>query len=203
MTGRRWATAFAAFVLLASACSADTSSQPDSLATTTTTSVMVPADPDAGVFIANVNMTDAGFDPAILFLPAGRYVRLVLRNRGEEEHHYRVVGLIPAQLRWLRPADLDEDQIESSEEFVGVYEDDVEHVLHHLAPSYVPFKEESPAGIKPIGNEVHGYAATGKIDVVAFYALETGTYEVVDALFPEIKGQIIVFDPRPEGDAGS
>ena len=62
----------------------------------------------------------------------------------------------------------------------------------------VPTKPESPAGVKPLGTEVHGYAATGdlRIDVVYFYALTTGTYRVEDVLNPEIRGSVVVFLPE-------
>lgn len=158
-------------------------------------SVVVSQDLEARTFMVNVFLTDEGFDPSIVFVPAGRQIRLTLRNRGTTEHHYRIVGLAPTDLRWRMEAEIDDYDLESSPEFADTYVDDVEHVLHHLAPSYVPFRAESPNGVRPIGNEVHGYAASGKIDVVTFYALETGSYTAVDALHPEIEGTLIVFDP--------
>ena len=36
---------------------------------------------------------------------------------------------------------------------------------------------------------------SGKIEVVSFFALETGTFPVVDALHPDIEGTLVVFDP--------
>lgn len=183
--------------LAVSACS-DASDSSSTTSTTAFESVMVPRDVEAPEFVVNITMTDGGYEPDMVFVPAGRPIRLVLRNRGETEHHYRVVGLIPAELRWRMEAQLDDYDLDSGE-FADTYVDDIEHVLHHLAPTFVPFKEESPAGVRPIGNEVHGYAPSGKIDTVIFYALATGKYDVMDALYPEITGSMIVFDPRPSG----
>ncbi|MBF8300934.1 MAG: DsbD protein, partial [Acidobacteria bacterium] len=49
----------------------------------------------------NVAVSDEALRPAAVFVPAGRPVQLVLRNRGSMEHHYRVVGLRPDDLFWV------------------------------------------------------------------------------------------------------
>src|SRR5688572_17290572 len=53
----------------------------------------------------NVDITDAEIRPSVMFVPTGHPVRLVLRNRGTTEHHYRVVGLVPDDLFWMSAAD--------------------------------------------------------------------------------------------------
>lgn len=191
MTKKRWLTALATLALVAGACSDTAStSAPEAV------SVVVPQDVTADEFLVNVILTDTGYEPETIFIPAGRPIRLVLRNRGETEHHYRVAGLIPSDLRWRLEPQLDTYDLESDPEFADAYVDDIEHILHHLTPTYVPFKEESRSGIKPIGNEVHGYTHRGTIDVMTFYALQTGSYDVIDELHPELTGTVVVFDPR-------
>jgi len=138
----------------------------------------------------NVDLTDDGFEPSTIYIPAGRGVQLFLRNRGTTEHHYRIAGLVPAQLSWLastaymlsnmqvRPEDISEE----------------DHLLHHLV-GWAPFRDASLFGIRPIGNEVHGYAASGDRDIVRFIATNTGTFRVEDVLHPEISGEVVVFSP--------
>jgi hypothetical protein len=163
----------------------------------------VAPDFDAPEFVVNVYATDSGYENPVVFVPAGRYIKLVLRDHGSEEHHYRVLGLVPSQLRWAQFPSLDEYDIASmsDEELLAAGLDmsqpidDLEHVLHHLHIMFVPNKPAAPSGIQPIGTEVHGWTIPGKQDVVYFFALTTGTYDVVDAAHPEITGQLVVFLP--------
>lgn len=133
-------------------------------------------------FIVNVDMTDTGYQPASIFIPQGRRVLLVLRNRGTTEHHYRVLGLMPTNLLWLtEPAGAIE---------AGVSAED--HELHHSG-DFVPWRDRSPAGIKPMGFEVHGYAVEGGVDEVVFTPTNAGTFVVQDPLHPEIAGKVTIF----------
>jgi hypothetical protein len=130
----------------------------------------------------NVVLTDEGFEPSTIFVPAGRGIRLLVRNRGTTEHHYRVVGLVAEGLLWQsEPEGLRED---------GVTDDD--HELHHDS-AFVPFRATSRAGIRPFGDEVHAYASRSDVDVVLFTALERGTYMVECPLHPEVTGKMTVF----------
>ena len=134
----------------------------------------------------NIDMSDTGFDPAAIHIPAGRSIQLVLRNRGTTEHHYRVIGLEPAEMIWLA---LEKPDVAE----VGVDEED--HEAHH-SKAFVDFRGTSPNGIKPTLTEVHGYAAGHEVDVVRFFALETGVFEVECVLHPEEeRGTITVFAP--------
>lgn len=131
----------------------------------------------------NVDLTDEGFQPPSIFIPVGRRVKLILRNRGTTEHHYRVIGLAPMDPLWRsEPEDMPLEE--------GIT--DEEHELHHNA-DYVPFRAMSPAGIKPLGDEVHAYAIRGGRDVMYFTATTTGTFSVQCPLHPEMVGQVIVF----------
>ncbi|MCZ7574257.1 MAG: cupredoxin domain-containing protein [Ardenticatenaceae bacterium] len=148
-----------------------------------------PSDESAGWLTINVDITDDGIEPASIFIPVGRRVQLVLRNRGTTEHHYRVVGLVPEDLLWLaREATAEEQALVAA----GAVTED-EHAAHHQAASVVPYRSASPAGIQPTGNEVHAYAAAGDMDVVFFTATNIGTFIVQDPLHPEIVGKVRVF----------
>ena len=167
--------------------------------------VTVAPDRDSSEFLVQVTLTDDGFEPQIIQMPAGRRVRLVLRNGGTTEHHYRVQGLVAAEVGWLLEPELDVTDLDAmtDEELAqaGLANentqdaDEMEHILHHLTPTFVPFRDVSPAGIKPLRNEVHGYVTLGDKDVLTFFPLTTGRYEVKDVLHPEITGTVVVFMP--------
>lgn len=166
---------------------------------------MVNPDTSLPSLTVNVAISDEEFIPSTIFLPAGRHVRLIVRNRDNVEHHYRVIGLIPAQLAWEVKPVITEEELESMtpemREDLGVVGDidDPEHVLHHLSPTFVPFKAESRSGIKPLPNEVHAYVYAGVGDVVTFYPISIGEFQVEDVLHPEITGRVVVFDPSESG----
>lgn len=155
---------------------------------------------DAPTVRVNVFLTDEGPEPSTIFIPAGRNIRLVLRNHGTTEHHYRIVGLIPEEILWLLTPDIPEYELESmtpeERERFGLGDEtaDAEHELHHLTPSFVPFREVSRSGIKPLPNEVHGYVELGKTDVLLFYTTDVGEFVSEDVRFPELTGRVVVFD---------
>jgi len=175
--------------------------------TTTDTMETVTVDPDLqkSPLTVNVLLTDTGFQPSIIFLPAGRQIQLVLRNRGTGEHHFRIQGLVPVRLAWLQIPEIDAYDLDTMTpqelasygiDLTGVTDDyEIDHILHHLHGVYVPFREESPSGIKPIGIDVHGWVTLGKVDVVSFIAPTTGRYMSEDVLHPELTGEVVVFDP--------
>lgn len=72
-------------------------------------------------------------------------------------------------------------------------EAELAHYMHHLTPTFSPVKEVSPAGIKPLGTEVHGYVTRGTPDTLTFFPLSVGTYLAEDVLHPEVTGTVIVF----------
>jgi uncharacterized cupredoxin-like copper-binding protein len=190
------------FALIAASCTvgASRSTGTDS-ALAAGEGVAVTPDYEAETTVVNVLLTDTGIEPSTIFLPAGRPIRLVLRNRGTREHHFRVGGIVPAQLAWLVFPDFDAYDVASmspdelSAAGLDGDIDDLEHTLHHMIPTFVPFKEESPAGIRPIPNEVHGYATLGGADVLSFIALNTGAFVAEDVRFPEFTARVIVFEP--------
>lgn len=198
---RRSALALLVFSLAAAACTPATSestalngSSADGM------SVMVQPNYQDPTVVINVTLTDDGPEPSTIFIPAGRHIRLVIRNRGTTEHHFRVPGLITSDLTWLRPSELDEYDIsDMTPEELAEYGitgdiDDIEHVLHHLTPSWVPFKEASLSGIKPLPGEVHGYAQVSDFDVLSFFAVSTGLYTAEDVRFPDLTARVIVFE---------
>ena len=135
----------------------------------------------------NVAVSDTGIEPSVLFVPAGRPIQLMLRNRGTTEHHYHVVGLAPDDLTWVIPG-------------VSAGAASSEEHNHHNR-TYVRTRAASPAGITPTGQEVHAYVSEEqRIDVVLFTATQTGTYVVKCDRHPETIGRLTVFDPA--GAAG-
>lgn len=140
-----------------------------------------PAMPGAVVTV-NVYVTDTGFEPSTINIPVGRTVQLVLRNVGTTEHHFHVQGLVPGNLLWI------------SRHEAGQEADGSDDHSHDHAVGFVPWRDISPHGIKPKGNEVHAYAspAVGPMDVVLFTATNTGTFIVTCPLHPEVVGKVIV-----------
>ena len=194
------AAVLASLALLVGACSGSSAS----VTTTTAEAVTVEAQLELSPLTINVLVTDEGFEPETIFIPAGRQVQLVLRNRGTVEHHFKIKGLVPSSLQWISiPAvdayDLDSMTAEELAAF-GIDVDgttdalEIEHILHHLDPTFVPFRDAAPSGIKPIGLEVHGWVTLGTVDVISFFALTTGTYQSEDVLHPDITGEVVVFD---------
>lgn len=138
-------------------------------------------------FTVNVEITDEGFRPTDIEIPVGQTVKLVIRNRTSDEHHYRIVGLAPRNLLWLAEPEPDE----AAE---GVSDED--HEAHHNT-SYVAWRSAGPSGVQPSGDEVHAwafqYSPGGGIDSVIFQATEVGSFEVVDPLEPTFRGTVTVY----------
>lgn len=131
----------------------------------------------------NVDITDAEIRPSVMFVPTGHPVRLVLRNRGTTEHHYRVVGLVPDDLFWVSAADDEQPDGASNSEH------------NHHSRQLIRQRAASPAGIRPIGSEVHAYAPGRRgTDAVFFTASQTGTFVVLCDLHPDKVGRLVVFD---------
>jgi cytochrome c-type biogenesis protein len=131
----------------------------------------------------NVSLSDDGIEPAALFVPVGQPVQLMLRHRGNSEHHYRVVGLSPDELWWM---DRGEGQPEDPSP-------DAAHNHHNRR--FVRTRSASPAGITPTGREVHGYvSATRVADMVLFTATQPGTFTVVCDLHAEHTGTLTLFE---------
>jgi cytochrome c-type biogenesis protein len=133
-------------------------------------------------FTVNVGISDGGIQPSAVFVPAGRPVQLVLRDRGSTEHHYRVVGLVPDELLWMA------DGTDG-----GSTAPAAEHDHHNHR--FVNWRAVSPAGIRPTGREVHAYVwPDRRLDAVFFTATQTGTYVVQCDLHPDETGRLTVFD---------
>ncbi len=132
----------------------------------------------------NIGISDADIEPASVFIPAGRPVQLLLRNRGTTEHHYHVVGLVPDDLTWVMRGG-------------GANAGDASSEGHdHHNRTFVRTRATSPAGITPTGQDVHAYVSGAeRIDVLLFTATQTGTFVVQCDLHPEHVGKLTVFDP--------
>lgn len=147
----------------------------------------------------NMRLTDDGFDPASISIPIGQKIKLVVRNHGRTEHHYRIEGLVAGGLLWRQAeaatdADFTNgDMDEAMGKVMGADEND--HDNHHPRASYVPYRSASTAGIEPTGTEVHAFAEGGGLDVLFFTPLNIGTFTVQDPLHPEIIGKVTVFAP--------
>jgi len=151
--------------------------------TATTEPAPIPQDWDRVLITLNVEVTDDGFEPAAIFIPAGRGVQLLMRNHGTTEHHLRVIGAEPARLLWVaRPDTGIED---------GVTEED--HSKHHLI-GYIDWRGTSDSGIKINGDEIHGWSRATEMEIMRFIISEPGTYQFEDVLFPELTGELTVFE---------
>jgi cytochrome c-type biogenesis protein len=136
-------------------------------------------------FTVNVGVSDTEIQPSAVFVPAGRPVQLLLRNRGSEEHHYRVMGLVPDEVAWLAPSEHPNDP------------NDPNGHDHH-SRVFVASRAASPAGIQPTGTEVHAYVSLERrVDAVLFTASTAGTYVVQCDLHPEKVARLTVFDAGP------
>lgn len=141
-----------------------------------------PLGEDAAVLTINVDLTDDAVQPSSIHIPVGKPVQLVLRNRGNSEHHFIVQGLVPKDMTWfIRPEGPRESEMS-----------DAEHSQHNHATEFVPFRFVSPAGIKPTGKEVHGYALASDMDVILFTATNKGTYTVKCPLHPTVVATVTV-----------
>ena len=199
---RLWAVVVALSLVLAACNAGSDGSGENSSDTADGGQVLVTPDLTVDTIVVNVAMTDTGFEPSTIFLPAGRHVELVLRNRGEHEHHYRIAGLIPFDLEWYVYPDMDgyvlDEMTDEERADLGIDEDepDLDHVMHHLVPNAVPFKGPSMSGISPLPNEVHGYAQRGQKDVMGFFPLSIGEFVVEDVRYPELTGRVVVFEVK-------
>jgi cytochrome c-type biogenesis protein len=138
----------------------------------------------------NIGISDSDIEPSTVFIPAGRPVQLLLRNRGTTEHHYRVVGLVPDDLAWIARGE--------NTASPGVSD---EH--NHHGRQFIASRAASPSGIRPTGDEVHAYVSSEhRVDVVLFTATQTGTFAVQCDLHPEQIGKLTVFEPAPQTVAG-
>ena len=143
-----------------------------------------PADGPVDYLTLNIAISDSDIEPSSVFIPAGRPVQLLLRNRGTTEHHYRVVGLAPDDLAWI-----DRDVSPRSAVVPGD-----EH--NHHGRHFVRLRATSPAGISRTGDEVHAYVSdASRVDVVRFTTTQTGTFVVQCELHPEKVGKLTVFEP--------
>lgn len=192
------ATLAVALILTVAACTGSGSA--GSTNTVPPETVFVEPDYGSDMVVINVTITDEAFEPPTVFVPAGRPIRLVLRNLGTTEHHFRVIGLIPADLGWYLAPDITPEELAGlppdEQERLGVdlAIDDPEHTAHHLMPTFVPFKDTSFMGVTPLPNEVHGYTQVGTSDILSFFATNTGTFKSEDVLHPEITGRVVVFE---------
>jgi hypothetical protein len=192
------------------AFSSDDAPSGDSSAFGSGAAAAVEADFSQTALNINVSLTADGIEPDIIFIPAGRPIRLVLTNRDEYEHHFRVEGLVPTNLRWMELPEIDEYDVASMTpddlvaygiEEAGTITDEAElaHYMHHLVPQFVPSRPASPSGIRPLGTEVHGWVIRGTKDVMEFVAQYPGEYEAEDVRYPEHTARVIVFDPTSAG----
>ena len=132
----------------------------------------------------NVDLTADGPSPEHLFIPSNRSVQIVLRNRSKDEVHYQVLDLVPQEMLWISVPD------EEVEREVGVSDED--HDAHHDR-DFVSWRAESKSGVKPTGDQIHGYTSLGELDVVRFVATSLGTFDVIDPLHPEFSARLTVY----------
>jgi uncharacterized cupredoxin-like copper-binding protein len=138
----------------------------------------------------NVELSDEGISPAVVAIPAGREVKLVVRNRGTTEHHYHVAGLAPQGLWRVTTEEASATRDSNDAIATAAAEDDHAHHGASLG-AYV-----SQAGVIPAADEVHAFAqgGGGGMDVLFFTATAPGTYEVHCTLHPDMIAQMMVFE---------
>jgi hypothetical protein len=148
-----------------------------------------PAYPSAylalGAITVNVTVDEQTISPAQVAIPSGAKVRLVLRNRGSQEHHFHIAGLNPTEMLWLVK------DFDSGAPVISTGPDD--HSAHHgieMAPYHVC---TARGGVCPTGLDVHAHAAAGDVDVIMFTTADKGTFAVTCPLHPNLKGTVVVF----------
>jgi plastocyanin len=146
---------------------------------------------DAGLrfLTVNVELSDEGISPAMVAIPAGREIKLVVRNRGMTEHHYQVRGLVPHDLWRVSTAEASATR-DSNAPLAAA---DGEHDEHNHSASLGAYV--SQAGVIPSEHEVHAFAqgGGGGMDVIFFTATTPGTYEVRCTLHPTMVAKLMVF----------
>ena len=138
----------------------------------------------AGFLTINVDMADGSIQPASIFIPAGQRVLLVMRNRGNYEHHFHISGLVPQDMLWFskETGDMETDGMGAAE-----------HSEHHSGQMVSYHKCSPGAVICPTGNAVHAHAGAGGMDAIFFTATNTGTFLAADPLYPEMTANVTVF----------
>ena len=211
MRWRSSATAvLAAFACLLAACATSASgatvAPPTSAAGPTVRETFVP-DYFAPAFNANVTITEEEVSPPTLFLPAGRLVRLAIKSRTPDERHYRIAGMPVTEVRWLMVPEYTVFELEQmtpeEQEAIGFdpNKTDADHLLHHLQATMMPMRDASPGGIQPLPGEVHGWIDGHGTELITFYPLTTGRYDVDDPMHPGAPiASVVVFAP-PADDA--
>lgn len=164
---------------------------PSAAVVTVAAPVAAPAAENLRFLTVNIELSDEGISPAVVAIPAGREIKLVVRNRGTAEHHYKVIGLAPQNL-WRITTEGASDTSQSNDAMEGVSAEDHDDHHNHGASlgAYL-----SQAGVTPAADTVHAFAqgGGGGMDVLFFTATTPGTYEVRCPLHPEMVAQLTVF----------
>ena len=149
--------------------------------------------PALGFLTINVELTDAGIQPASISVPAGREVKLIVRNRSMNEHHYHVLGLVPDDV-WRVVSDSGDDS-SAADGAASAVMTEADHAHHHDASlgGYLPQLGE----VDPNAKEVHAYVqgGGGGMDVIFFTATAVGTYAIHCPLHPDTDATLTVFAP--------
>lgn len=133
--------------------------------------------------VVNVWFDGSGVWPKHVSVPADRQVLLVLRNHDQEEHHYHILGMPTAGIRWR-----------SREDGAASGVSPEEHALHHPEEHWVDYHIcTSRSGICPTGEWVHAHANPADMDMISFIANTPGVYAVIDPLHPDLKAVFSVF----------
>lgn len=160
--------------------------------------------------LVRVVLTDEGSSPESISLALGQQVALVIRNVGDEEHHFHIKGLPTDELLWYAkegtivsgsPMVMDHDgtgaeavdamdQTGMDAEIDVSNEDDFfvssgELVSHHVCTS--------ETGVCPSGDWVHAHAEAGDWDIIVFTPTERGTFTAFDPLNPDLTSEVIVY----------
>jgi hypothetical protein len=168
-----------------------------------------PPPPTIDTITINVEVSDAGFKPDVIRLPVGARVQIILRNRTFDEHHFRIVGLVPDEIMWAwnqgdeqplaaagheahdHHAHAHGHAMADASEAPADDHDDHEHPLVLMR-----WRATSPAGITPTGAEVHLWAHTyspgGGRDLAIFTTTMTGTFVIDNPLRPGMTARLVI-----------
>ncbi len=157
-----------------------------------------------------VVLTDEGSSPESIALALGQQVALVIRNVGDEEHHFHIKGLPTDELLWyakegtvvsgspmvmdhdvtgaeavdaMDPTGMDAEMEVSNEDDFFISSGEL--VSHHVCTS--------ETGVCPSGDWVHAHAEAGDWDIIVFTPTERGTFTAFDPLNPDLTSEVIVY----------
>ncbi len=155
------------------------------------TAAETPAGANVAPLVVNVTLSDDAILPEVLAIPLGRPITLIVRNRGTREHHYQIRDMAATGLFWFAGGDGAVDPVLAAED-----PEAATHGGHHGPNEMLPYDIcDSKYGFIacPTGEWVHVYAPPSGMDVIAFSAAQTGTYDAFSQFDPGLTAKVVVY----------